>query len=177
MKVLLKCAGRYLRGSGIEDACIETEVFGKLTLNYVLEGTHYVRSFQGLSMFSDVIIFLMWEGFWLWLKQYSHEIDENAEACATELRAALCKKSKCKSPAGFAELLAESDHIQKMFQSFQEECETESELCQFWGVFQQMALHMASVEIDLPIIIERDRERERERQTDRQTDRQTERDR
>ena len=133
VKVLLKCAGRYLRGSGIEDALIETEVFGKLTLKFVLEGTHYVRSFQGLSMISDVITSLMWEGFWLWRKQHSSEIDENAMACATELSVALNEKSKNKSPAKFTELLAESDNIQEMFQSFQEESESKSEVCQYWG--------------------------------------------
>lgn len=50
VKVLLKCAGRYLRGSGIEDGLIETEVFGKLTLNSVLEGTHYVRFFTDYAL-------------------------------------------------------------------------------------------------------------------------------
>ena len=39
-KNLLKCAGRYHRGSGLDDAPIEKGVFGKLTLNQVLEGTH-----------------------------------------------------------------------------------------------------------------------------------------
>lgn len=68
VKVHVKCAGRYLR-SGIEDGLIETEVFGKLTLYSVLEGTHYVRLFQGISIVSDVITSLMWEGFWLWLTQ------------------------------------------------------------------------------------------------------------
>ena len=133
VKVLLKCAVRYMRGSGIEDALIETEVFGKLTLNSLLEGTRYVRYFQGLSIISDVISSLMWEGFWLWLKQHSLEIYENAMACATELRAALYEKSKNKSPAKFTELLAESDNIQEMFQSFQEESESKSEVCQYWG--------------------------------------------
>ena len=28
-KVFLRCAGRYLSGSGVEDALIESEVFGK----------------------------------------------------------------------------------------------------------------------------------------------------
>ena len=42
------CGAVYIRGSGIEDALIETEVFGKLTLNSVLEGNHYVRFFHGM---------------------------------------------------------------------------------------------------------------------------------
>lgn len=40
-KVLLRCAGRYLSGSGVDDALIECEVFGKKTLAAVLSGSHY----------------------------------------------------------------------------------------------------------------------------------------
>ena len=58
VKILMKCAGRYLKGSGIDDALIETQVFGKLTLNSVLEGSHYVRSFHGIMMVSDLLISL-----------------------------------------------------------------------------------------------------------------------
>ena len=60
---------------------IETEVFGKLILNYVLEGLHYVRSFQGILIVSDVITSLMWGGFWLWITQQEHEVDGDMMAC------------------------------------------------------------------------------------------------
>jgi hypothetical protein len=45
----VKCAGRYLRGSSVEDGLIETEVFGKLTLTSVLEGSHYVFHYRVVS--------------------------------------------------------------------------------------------------------------------------------
>ena len=63
-KAILRCAGRYLRGSGIEDALIEQDIFGKLTLKTVMEGTHYARSFTGMIMISDMINGLIWEAFW-----------------------------------------------------------------------------------------------------------------
>ncbi len=171
-KVLLKCAGRYLRGSGMEDGLIETEVFGKLTLNAVLEGTHYVRSFQGISIVSDVISSMMWEGFCVWLTQHGREVDNDVMVCANELRAAMCEKNRVLSTAKFTNLLTLSGPLQEMFQSFLKECESKSELCQYWGVFQQMALnikhiissdregnfplHVASVETSLPIFRESD---------------------
>ncbi len=37
-KVLLRCAGKYLTGSGMEDALIESEVFGKRVLQSLLSG-------------------------------------------------------------------------------------------------------------------------------------------
>ena len=36
----LKCCGRFLRGSGVDDALWECEVFGKCVLNQGLEGSH-----------------------------------------------------------------------------------------------------------------------------------------
>lgn len=55
MKILLKCAGHYLRESGIADGFIETQVFGKLTLNSVLEGSHYTHSFNGIMVVSELL--------------------------------------------------------------------------------------------------------------------------
>ena len=54
-KVLLCCAGRYINGSSVDDALVETEIFGKQTLNTVLTGSHYYRSLQGMLMIVEVI--------------------------------------------------------------------------------------------------------------------------
>ena len=35
-KVLLRCTGRYISDSGLDDALVEADFFGKQTLNYVL---------------------------------------------------------------------------------------------------------------------------------------------
>ena len=138
----------------------------------MLEGTHYVRSFQSITIVSDVIASLMWEAFWLWVTEHGFGKIDDVMACGVELRAALCGKSESRSTAKFSELFEKSDHIQQMFQSFVEECESKSEVCQYWGVFQQMALtvkhiissdregnfalHVASVDKSLPIFRESD---------------------
>ena len=62
-KVLLRCTGRYISGSGLDDALIEADIFGKQTLNSVLSGSHYYRSLQGMSMLFEVIDALSWEAF------------------------------------------------------------------------------------------------------------------
>ena len=171
-KVLLKCAGRYLTGSGIEDGLIETEVFGKLTLNSVLEGTHYVRSFQGICIVSDVITSLMWEAFWLWVTEHEVEISEDTMSCAKELMTALSDRSRSKSIEKFSELYKKCGDVYNIFKSFVKECESKSEVCQYWSVFLQVAqiikhvisadregnfpLHIAAVEKSLPIFQESD---------------------
>ena len=43
-KVLLRCAGRFFLGSGVDDVLIENEVFGKKVLHSVFNGTHYVSA-------------------------------------------------------------------------------------------------------------------------------------
>ena len=62
-KVLLRCTVRYISGSGLDDAPIEAEFFGKQTLNSVLSGSHYYRSLQGMLMPVEVIDALSWEAF------------------------------------------------------------------------------------------------------------------
>ena len=59
-KAAFKCAGKYVRGSGIKDAFIETPK----TQESVLNGSHYYRSFCGLMMLSEAIEKLKMEAFW-----------------------------------------------------------------------------------------------------------------
>ena len=63
-KAALICAVKYARGSGIEDAFIETQIFGPKTLESVLNGSHYYRTFCGLMMLSEAIEKLKMEAFW-----------------------------------------------------------------------------------------------------------------
>lgn len=50
----LKCAGKYVRGSGVEDAFIKTQI-GPKTVELVLSGGHYYRSFSGLCMLDEAL--------------------------------------------------------------------------------------------------------------------------
>ena len=63
-KVLLLCAGRYITGSGLDDALIEGQVFGKKTILSVLSGGHYIRSFQGMLIVTEALSTLAWQAFW-----------------------------------------------------------------------------------------------------------------
>ena len=42
-KVALKCAGKYITGSGMDDALIEAEIFDSKTVQSVLNRTHYAH--------------------------------------------------------------------------------------------------------------------------------------
>ena len=80
----MTCTKRYRQGSCFEDALIETDVFRKLTLNSALEGNHYVHSFHGIIMISDLISSLTWEAFWQLLAQIGIKVNDHVMACATD---------------------------------------------------------------------------------------------
>ncbi|KAH3853858.1 hypothetical protein DPMN_096393 [Dreissena polymorpha] len=63
-RVLLRCQGKLLRGSGLDDALIECGVFGPGMIETVLNGSHYVRALTGMLMVEDLIHKLEWQAFW-----------------------------------------------------------------------------------------------------------------
>ena len=63
-KVAIHCAGKYLRGSGMEYAFVETETFGLNVVQSVMEGSHYVRTFRGLLIAAEAIDSKKWDAFW-----------------------------------------------------------------------------------------------------------------
>ena len=63
-RVLLRCQGKLLRGSGPDDALVECAVFGPGVIESVLNGSHYVRALTGMLIVEDLIRSLQWEMFW-----------------------------------------------------------------------------------------------------------------
>ena len=54
-KILLRCQGRLLRGSGIDDGLVECDVFGPGVKDSALNGSHYVRSLICISLLTSGI--------------------------------------------------------------------------------------------------------------------------
>ena len=63
-KVVEYCIGKYLRGSGVEDARVETGVFGLKAAESMMNGSHYIRSLRGIIILADALNTLKWEAFW-----------------------------------------------------------------------------------------------------------------
>ena len=53
-----------IRGSGLDDALVETQVFAKKVIEQVLNGTHYIRMLRAISILVDSINCLKWDAFW-----------------------------------------------------------------------------------------------------------------
>ena len=56
LKVLLRCTGRYLQGSGASHIWLESGVFGPTVIeNSILNGTHYLRSSKGMELLAEAM--------------------------------------------------------------------------------------------------------------------------
>ncbi len=164
-KVLLRCAGRYLSGSGLDDALIEAEVFGKKTLVSVLSGGHYVRSFQGMLILSEMITALAWQAFW-------GSNEQDLPQSVVDLKHALMDKRREACVEKFVAVVEDCVDLRAQFETFFHECQSKSELCQYLSVFQQIVsvikqliaadrdgnwpLHVGTVRSAMPILREFD---------------------
>ena len=131
-KVLLRCAGRYLTGSGMDYALIESSVFGPKTLNTVMSASHYVCALSGMLIVSEVLETMMFESFW-----EAHQEDELSaiQDVAYDLRDALTDKSREHSISKLQELLENTDVLRAKMEAYLTECEQKSELCKFFRNF------------------------------------------
>ena len=64
-KILLRCIGRDITGTGLDDALIEATVFGKRTLIAILTESHYYMSMQSMLIIVQVADTLSWEVYFL----------------------------------------------------------------------------------------------------------------
>ena len=53
---LLHCIGKFIKINGFFDTLIETGTFGVKTAEEVVGGTHYVRSFRGMSILLEALL-------------------------------------------------------------------------------------------------------------------------
>ena len=84
-RVLLRCLGKLLRGSGPDDALVECAMFG--VIESVLNGSHYVRALTGMLIVEDVIRSLQWEMFWQHNDKAAYPVLAQVQALQTTLAA------------------------------------------------------------------------------------------
>ena len=77
-KAAMHCVGKYLMGSGIEDAFVETETFRLKVVQSVTEGSHCVRAFKGLLIAAEAVESMKWDVFWNVYNSEEYTIDQSA---------------------------------------------------------------------------------------------------
>ena len=130
-KSALRCAGKFVRGSGVEDAYIECNIFGPKTVEAVMSGSHYYRSFDGLMMLGDALTKLKMEAFW---KEKSTNDYSIAIQKLEQLQCALVQKSKTESTILISELQTckEVKRLMDDIEAFSIKCGENSAQCKFW---------------------------------------------
>ena len=54
-KSVQRCIGKYIKGTGLEDALVETGVFRVKVMESILAATNYVRSLRAIQILSGAI--------------------------------------------------------------------------------------------------------------------------
>jgi hypothetical protein len=131
-RVLLRCQGKFLRGSGPDDALIECAVFGPGVMESMLNGSHYIWALTGMLIVEDLIRSLQWQMFW-------HHKDKTAYPVLAQvmaLQTTLAANKRC--PEEFEALSEQVEKLHQDFVEFEKECQAKYELCQFFGVWLRM---------------------------------------
>ena len=74
----MHCVGKYLRGSGMDDAFVETEILVLKIVQSVMEGSHYVRAFRGLLIAAEAVESMKWDVFWNVHNRQENTSDQSA---------------------------------------------------------------------------------------------------
>ena len=139
-KNAMRCAGKYLSGSGIEDGLIELEIFGSKIVLQVFAGTHYYRSMFGLMAVEDACVELKMEAFWESHEESSYPVAINA---LEKLQCSLVNKNTKSAKKNLKDIAvcSEFNKLQEDINKFSEQCKKESEMCLYFENFVKNHWH------------------------------------
>ena len=133
-KVLMRCNGKLMRGSGFEDAFVETGVFGPGVLETVLSGGHYYRSLAGNIFLDNLITYYQWNAFWSVNKKESYKCMPQLE----KLKEKLSQNAACADE--FNNAIEAVQRLFEDFHTFKKESEEKSEVCEYLSILQHNTL-------------------------------------
>ena len=116
VKAGLHCIGKMLKGSGMDDALVEAEIFGLKTLESVKHGTHYIRSLQGMHIVANALESLKWKAL---LKTVNHITFEDIFKQVKELQKSLNAQDSEKCQSQFCDILKSMGSIEKNIKNSQ----------------------------------------------------------
>ena len=133
-KAFEHCIGKYMKGSGIEDALVETGVFRPNVVEAVVAGSHCERSLRGMQIIYNVLQQLKWEVFWA---TRDKTIYQTAITALGNLLSVLSKKDPKKSQNALNECFYLVASLRQGFDEFVMHCSNNSEMCRYWEILQQ----------------------------------------
>ena len=134
-KVVEHCIGKCLRGSRVEDALVETGVFGLKAVESLMNGSHYIRSLRGMIILADALNTLKWEAFW----NTNDRTDfGDILSVADPLKIAFKEKDNSRDKEYYDQLLLYITDLKECFENFSSSCKNMSEMCQYWLGFLEI---------------------------------------
>ena len=134
-KVVEHCIGKYLRGRGVEDALVETGVFGLKAVESIMNGSHYIRSLRGIIILADSLNTLKWEAFW----KINNRADFGDILSVTDpLKIAFKDKNSSRAKEYYDQSLPYTTDLKERFENFSSSCKNMSEICQYWEGFLEI---------------------------------------
>ena len=93
-KCVQRYIGKYVQGTGLEDALVETGIFGVKIMESFIAATNYVRSIREIQILSSANEMSKWNAFWK-----VHDVSDFKESITAieQLAKALKQKDKFKS--------------------------------------------------------------------------------
>ena len=131
-KVVLRCLGKYLKGSGAENIWIESGMFGVNVTESVLNGTNYVRSVKGMQLLGESLRRLQWIEFF---KHHSKKSYHGLVKVLSQLREDVSEKKQEASQAKLTKFINESSSLVEDFQDFLNRKNARSETHKYWDTF------------------------------------------
>ena len=140
-KCLQYCIGKYIKGTGLDDVLLETNIFGKKTIEQILHGTHYVRSLRGFIIIGEAIERLKWKAFF---EQYGK--DKNYDFSEIQkLMLEINNKSNENCVSIVDNCIKNIKSMKDDFDQFASSCSRNSEVCKYWEGFLNLCSLMKSL--------------------------------
>lgn len=169
-KILLACAGKYLRGSGAENVFVETNSFGIGTVEQVLNATNYSRSVKGLLKLAEALDRLLLTAFF---EENAPETYEEAAVSCKMFQDVLHENSSEETQAVHQQSCRAAEELLVDIELFIKRRCSESPLFRFWCNFLKLMqlirdmiradrtgdwlLHVQTVETSQPVFHALDR--------------------
>ena len=164
-----RCIGKYIKGTGLEDALVETGVFGVKVMESFIGGTDYVRSLRDVQILSSAIELAKWKAFW---KLHDKKDFEDSIQALKEFANFSDKKNQNNCIKMYEDLKEKTKPLPYQFNSFSKACTERSEVCKYWdGVIDLTSMlhnliapdregdwegHLQAVQDLLPVFCEAD---------------------
>ena len=128
-KCVHRCIGKYIKDTGLEDALVETGVFGPKVIESFITGTGYVRSMRGIQILSTAIQMVRWKAFWTMhdRTEFTQVIDN-----LLNLSEALKEKNQQKCQQIFNDSKENIQSLTEQYNKFSTLCKERSQPCKYW---------------------------------------------